>query len=126
MAEIKTLATYKATWEKIKENPEPFLKEHIKFQTTSKPIDTDNAKVFSLGTSARSCESYPQLRAAVKELDLQIARYFLEAFIKKNQRLPKKDEVTNCTIRVNSSIATRKRAGKDAVISFTGEFLPKV
>ncbi|KKL45095.1 hypothetical protein LCGC14_2359100 [marine sediment metagenome] len=127
MAQLKTLDTYKATWDRIRVNPKLYLDEHVNFQNTSKPIKL-GLGVFELGTTARACSNYKTFHQSVDELNRQILRNFLNSFIGVHQRLPKKGEKILCTIRINVSIAQHKwaRAGRDATILITGEMIPKV
>ncbi len=122
---LKTLDTYKATWDRIKVNPKPYLDEHIKFQNTSKRIESGPG-VFDLGTTSRSANNYKTFRQCVDDLDRQILRNFLDCFIEVHQRLPKKGEKILCTIRIAVSVTVDRRAGRDATMLITGEMIPKV
>ena len=126
MAEkLKNLTTYKATWDKIRKNPAPYLDEHVKFIHSSKPIK-DGEGVYQIGTTARSCENFKTLIQSAKELEVQIAKIILQNFIHVEQRLPRKNEKIPCTISISSAITHHKRVGLESNIVFTGKIVPKV
>ncbi len=125
MAQLKTLDTYKATWDKIRINPKLYLDEHINFQATSKPIKF-GVGVYQIGTTARPCSNYKSFHQSVDELNRQILRNFLDCFIEVHQRLPKKGEKILCTIRIEVTTAQHKRAGRDTTMLIVGEMIPKV
>ena len=126
MAEkLKTLTTYKATWNKIKKNPQPYIEEHIKFVRPSTPIKGE-AGVYNILVVGYGCEHARTLNQAFKDLNVQIAKNVLQLFIKVEQRLPRKDEKITCFCQLDTQVTSHKRAGKESTITIVGKMSPKV
>lgn len=118
----KTLADYKATWKRIKEDPRKWLDKHVKMQCTSKLPEAGDG-VYDIGSTVRAANNYRTFHQVVDEANRQVARVCLEKFVEVEQRLPKSGEQFNCTVFWNVEFL---KQGRDATISIVGRIIPKV
>ena len=124
---LKTLKTYDATWKRAKSDPRAYIHEHIKFKTVNRRIiGAPQDGVYALGTTSRSCDNHKTFHQSVDDFNRQIVKIFLENFIHVNQRLPRKDEVTECKLRMKVIFTTHARASKSTTFCIVGELVPKI